>query len=168
MSIIFGNYAAIIMAIFTMISTFGCNNGLILGGARVYYAMAKDGLFFKNTGMLNHKSVPGNGLLIQCIWASLLCLSGTYTNLLDYVVFAVLLFYLLAILSLFILRIKKPGTERPYKAFGYPLMPALFILLAITEMVILLIYKPNYTWPGLIIVLLGIPVYFTWARVNKN
>ncbi|MGA2297251.1 MAG: amino acid permease [FCB group bacterium] len=168
MSIIFGNYAAIIMAIFIMISTFGCNNGLILGGARVYYAMAKDGLFFKKTGILNNKSVPGNGLLIQCIWASLLCLSGTYTNLLDYVVFAVLLFYLLAILSLFILRIKKPQAERPYKAFGYPLIPAIFIILAISEMIILLIYKPNYTWPGLIIVVLGIPAYFIWRRVNKK
>jgi basic amino acid/polyamine antiporter, APA family len=160
----FGYYAPMIMAGFIVISTFGCNNGLILAGARVYYAMAEDGLFFKKIGNLNAKGVPATGLLIQGIWASLLCLSGTYGQLLDYVVFSVLIFYVLTIAGIFILRKKKPEMERPYKAFGYPVVPAVYILLALFIMGILLIYKPEYTWPGLIIVLLGIPVYFFWYR----
>ncbi|MFA6570273.1 MAG: amino acid permease [Bacteroidota bacterium] len=167
MSVLFGDSAAIIMAVFIMISTFGCNNGLILSGARVYYAMAKDGLFFRRAGELNDKSVPGTGLIIQSVWASVLCLSGTYSDLLDYVVFAVLLFYVLAIISIFVLRKKRPDAERPYKAFGYPVLPAIYILAAVIIMVILLINKPLYTFPGLIIVLLGIPVYFIWRKVNK-
>jgi APA family basic amino acid/polyamine antiporter len=157
---LFGEYAVIIMAIFIVISTFGCNNGLILSGARVYYAMAHNGLFFKKAGVLNSKSVPAFGLITQSIWASLLCLSGTYSNLLDYVVFAVLIFYVMTIVGIFILRVKKPEAERPYKAFGYPVIPAIYVLMATFIMVILLIYKPMYTWPGLIIVLIGIPVYF--------
>lgn len=161
---IFGEYAAMIMAIFVMISTFGCNNGLILSGSRVYYAMAGDGLFFKKMGLLNRKSVPETSLYIQGIWASLLCLSGTYSNLLDYVVFAVLIFYSLTIAGVFILRIKRPDAERPYKAFGYPVIPALYIIIAVCIMIDLLIYKPDYTWPGLIIVVVGIPVYFLWKR----
>jgi len=161
---VFGNSAAIIMAIFIVISTFGCNNGLILSGARVYYSMSNDGLFFKKVGDLNRKGVPAKGLLVQCIWASLLCLSGTYDQLLDYVVFAVLIFYVLTIAGLFVLRKKRPEMERPYKAFGYPVIPIIYIILATLIMVILLIYKQDYTWPGLIIVLVGIPVYYLWRK----
>jgi APA family basic amino acid/polyamine antiporter len=177
---VFGNYAVVIMAIFIMISTFGCNNGLILSGARVYYAMADDGIFFKKVRTLNKKDVPAMGLIIQCIWACLLCLSGTYLQLLDYVVFAVLMFYVLTIAGIFVLRKKRPDAERPYKAFGYPLLPAIYIILALTIMIILVIYKHDYSlpWsnliknlfrvpgpiPGWLIVLLGIPVYFIWKR----
>lgn len=168
MSGLFGEYAATIMAIFVVISTFGCNNGLILSGSRVYYAMANDGLFFKKTGTLNTKGVPSASLYTQCIWASLLCLSGTYGNLLDYVIFAVLIFYSLTIAGVFILRVKRPDAERPYKAFGYPVIPALYIILAVFIMIDLLIYKPNYTWPGLIIVLIGIPVYYIWKSIPKK
>ncbi len=164
MSVVIGDYAAVIMAIFIMISTFGCNNGMILASPRVYYAMASDGLFFKGAGKLNKKGVPGFALVIQGIWACLLCLSGTYNNLLDYVIFAVLLFFILTIGAVFILRIKRPDVERPYKAFGYPVIPAIYILTTTLICIILLIYKPNYTWPGLIIVLLGIPVYYIWRR----
>ena len=161
---IFGESAAVIMAVLIMISTFGCNNGLILAGARVYYAMAKDGLFFKPAAKLNSHSVPGWALVAQGVWASILCLSGTYGNLLDYVIFAVLIFYILTIAGIFILRKKQPDAERPYKAIGYPIVPALYILIAAAICVDLLIYKPQYTWPGLGIVLLGIPVYFYWTR----
>lgn len=166
-SSIFGDYAGIVMAVFIVISTFGCNNGLILSGARVYYAMAADKLFFSQAGRLNERAVPGSGLWIQFAWASLLCLSGSYSQLLDYVVFAVLLFYVLTIVAIFILRIRKPDAERPYRAFGYPFIPALYILMASTIMIILLIYKPAFTWPGLIIVIIGIPVYFVWRRLKK-
>ena len=152
------------MAVLIMISTFGCNNGLILAGARVYYAMAKDNLFFKKVGVLNKNSVPANALIIQAVWASILCLSGNYGQLLDYVIFAVLIFYMLTIAGVFILRRKKPEADRPYKAFGYPFLPALYIILAASISIILLIYKPQYTWPGLIIVLLGIPVYYFMNR----
>lgn len=169
---LFGVYAAGVMAVFIMISTFGCNNGLILSGARVYYAMASDGLFFKKVGDLNSKGVPRHGLIYQAIWASLLCLSGTYGQLLDYVVFAVLIFYVLTIAGIFVLRKKMPDAERPYKAFGYPVVPALYIILATIIMLILLIWKQDYTWPGLIVVLLGIPVYFIWhnkpAKESKS
>lgn len=164
MSGVFGDYAAIIMALFIMISTFGCNNGLILTGARVYYAMAVDGLFFKKVGVINKHGVPGFAIVVQGIWSVLLCMTGTYSDLLDYVIFAVLIFFTLTILAIFILRVKKPDIPRPYKAFGYPVIPALYILTTITIMVILLIYKPKYTFPGLIIVLLGIPVYYLWKR----
>lgn len=157
---LWGSNAALIMAAFVVVSTFGCNNGLILSGARVYYAMAADKLFFSKTGQLNQNGVPANGLIYQGIWASVLCLSGTYGQLLDYVIFAVLIFYTLTIGGIFILRKKRPDAERPYKAFGYPWLPALYILLASAIMLDLLIYKPDYTWPGLLIVLLGIPVYY--------
>lgn len=163
-SMIFGQPAVIIMSVLIMVSTFGCNNGLILSGARVYYAMAKDNLFFKKTGKLNKNSVPGFALIVQAIWASLLCLSGTYGNLLDYVIFAVLIFYILTIIGLFLLRRKRPDAERPYKAWGYPVVPALYILAAAAISIDLLIFKPMYTWPGMIIVLLGIPVYFIWKN----
>ncbi len=157
---IFGDSAAIIMAILIMISTFGCNNGLILSGARVYYAMATDGLFLKKVTKMNKFAVPGVALVLQGVWASLLCLSGKYGDLLDYVVFAVLIFYILTIIGLFILRKKRPDAERPYKAFGYPILPALYIILAFALCVDLLINKPDFTWPGMIIVLMGIPVYY--------
>ena len=168
MSIIIGDYAAIIMAIFIMISTFGCNHIMILAGSRVYYAMAQDGLFFKKVARLNSQSAPQFALIIQGIWAVILCLSGAYGDLLDYVIFAVLLFFTLTILSIFILRVKKPDIPRPYKAFGYPYIPALYILLTVCIMIILLIYKPTYTFPGLVIVLLGIPVYYVWNRIEKK
>jgi APA family basic amino acid/polyamine antiporter len=168
MNVVFGDYAAIIMAVFVMISTFGCNHGLILAGPRVYYAMARDGLFFKKVGEINKKGVPGFAIAVQGIWAILLCLSGTYSNLLDYVIFAVLIFFSLTILAIFILRIKKPDIPRPYKALGYPVIPAVYILTTSFIMVILLIYKPNYTFPGLIIVLLGIPVYYLWKRYSHD
>jgi basic amino acid/polyamine antiporter, APA family len=168
MSVVFGNYAAVIMAIFIMISTFGCNHGLILAGPRVYYAMAKDGLFFKKVGEINKKGVPGFALAVQGVWSVLLCLSGTYGDLLDYVIFAVLIFFTLTILAIFILRKKRPDIPRPYKAFGYPVIPAIYIFTTIVIMIILLIYKPNYTFPGLGIVLLGIPVFYIWKKLNKN
>jgi basic amino acid/polyamine antiporter, APA family len=161
---VFGNYAILIMAGFIVVATFGCNNGLILSGARVYYAMAADKIFFRKVGTLNEKGVPATGLVIQGIWASLLCLSGTYGQLLDYVIFAVLIFYALTIFGLFRLRKNHPEIERPYKAFGYPVIPMVYIILATIVMLILLFYKPEYTWPGLIIVLLGIPVYFLWRK----
>jgi APA family basic amino acid/polyamine antiporter len=165
---IFGDIAVVVMAILIMVSTFGCNNGLILAGARVYYAMAKDNLFFKFAGELNSKSVPAKALWIQAIWTSLLCLSGTYGQLLDYVVCTVLIFYILTIAGIFILRRRLPNAERPYKAFGYPYLPALYIFLAASVSIILLIYKPDYTWPGLLIVALGVPVYFVWTKVGSR
>ena len=167
MFMILGTKAAMVMALLVVISTFGCNNGLILSGSRVYYAMAGDGLFFKKMASLNARGVPSASLWVQGIWASLLCLSGTYSDLLDYVIFSVLIFYVLTILGIFILRKKQPGAERPYKAFGYPILPALYILAALFIMVMLLIYKQKYTWPGLIIVCLGIPVYFLWKLKKK-
>lgn len=161
---IFGNPATIIMAVFIMISTFGCNNGIILSGARVYYAMAKDGLFFKKAGELNSKGVPAFSLWIQCGWACLLCLTGTYGDLLDYTVFAILVFYILTIFGVFVLRKKQPNTPRPYKAFGYPVIPAIYLLFAIGLCVNLLIYKPIPSWAGVGIVALGIPVFYLWKK----
>jgi APA family basic amino acid/polyamine antiporter len=138
---------------------------MLLAGARVYYAMSRDGLFFKSTGKLDVKTgVPVNSLWMQCVWACVLCLSGQYGNLLDYVIFAVLVFYILTIVGLFVLRRTRPDAERPYRAFGYPVLPAIYILLATWVSVVLLRYKPQYTWPGLVIVLLGIPVYLVWRR----
>lgn len=153
------------MAAAIMVSTFGCVNGLVLAGARVYYAMAKDGLFFRMCGQLNEESgTPNVSLVVQCIWACILTLTGRYGDLLDYVIFAVLLFYILTIGGIFVLRQKRPNAERPYKAFGYPVLPLVYMLVAGLIEIILLMYKPNYTWPGLGIVLLGIPVYFVWKR----
>jgi APA family basic amino acid/polyamine antiporter len=166
-TIIFGDTAAIIMAIMIMVSTFGCNNGLILAGARVYYAMAKDNLFFKKVGLLNKKSVPGIALVVQAIWASLLCLSGTYSELLDYVMFCVLIFYILTIIGIFILRKKKPEASRPYKAFGYPVLPFIYIIGAAAIAIDFLIVK-SYAWYGLIIVLTGVPVYFFWQKISQQ
>jgi len=160
----FGGTGASLMAVAILISTFGCCNGLILAGARVYYAMAKDGLFFKSVGTVNPKyKTPAVSLVVQGIWTCLLCLSGTYGQLLDYIIFAVLVFYILTIAGLFVLRYKRPDAERPYRAIGYPVLPAIYIVMALFIDVVLLRYKPQYTWPGLIIVLLGIPVYLIWS-----
>ena len=167
-TMIFGQPAAVIMAILIMVSTFGCSNGLILAGARVYYAMAKDGVFFKKVGTLSERSVPGTALVVQGVWASLLCLSGTYGDLLDYVIFSVLIFYVLTVIGIFILRKKRPDVERPYKAFGYPILPGLYILCASAIAVDLLIYKTKYSGSGLIIVLLGIPVFYIWKMFSDS
>jgi APA family basic amino acid/polyamine antiporter len=151
-----------------LISTFGCTNGLILAGARVYYAMARDGLFFEKVGEVSPRShTPVFSLIVQAVWGSLLVLSGTYNELLDYVIFAALLFYVLTVTGLFVLRKKRPEMERPYKAFGYPVLPAVYVLLAALVMVDLLVVKPRFTWPGLIIVVTGVPVFFLW-RGTKN
>jgi APA family basic amino acid/polyamine antiporter len=182
---VFSGSGPVIMAVAIMISTFGCDNGIILSGARVYFAMARDGLFFRPAGRLNSKSVPAAGLVLQCIWTCLLVLprvrlrnlDGTlkldpatrmeqygnlYSYLLDYVVFAVLIFYVLTIAGLFVLRRTRPDVERPYRAFGYPIVPALYIVVATTILLALLFYKTETSWPGLVIVLSGIPAYFLW------
>lgn len=158
-SVIFGNLGISIMAVLIMISTFGCNNGLVLAGSRLFYAMSKDGLFFKQAQNLNTRQVPAVALWIQCIWACTLCLSGQYGGLLEYSTFASLLFYILTIGGIFILRKKEPNAERPYKAFGYPIIPALYILITTAICIDLLVYKPMSAGCGLIIVLIGIPVY---------
>jgi len=161
----FGQTGAALMAVAILVSTFGCCNGLILAGARVYYAMAKDGLFFRRVADLNAQTkAPVVSLVVQAVWTCILTLSGTYNDLLNYVIFAVLVFYILTILGLFVLRAKRPDVPRPYRAFGYPVLPAIYIVMAVFIDVVLLIYKPQYTWPGLIIVLLGIPVYWLWSR----
>lgn len=162
--VIFGGAGTMIIAIMIMISTFGCNNGLIMSGARVYYSMAKDGLFFKKVGELNKHSVPEFGLWIQCVIACLWSLSGKYGNLLDMISFVVVVFYMLTIAGIFILRKSRPDAPRPYKAFGYPFLPIIYIMMGVAFCVLLIIFKPEYTWPGLIIVLLGIPVYYMVAR----
>ncbi len=165
LSQIFHSGGAQLMAAAILISTFGCANGLTLAGARVYYAMSRDGLFFKAVGKLNPKyHTPVAGLVVQAIWTALLCLSGTYSQLLDYIMFSVILFYILTILGLFVLRFKWPSAPRPYRALGYPVLPALYIVMAGWICIVLLRYKPQYTWPGFVLVLLGIPVYFFWSR----
>jgi len=162
---VFSGTGAKWMAAAIMISTFGCANGLVLAGARVYFAMSEDGLFFKQASRIHPKFLtPARSLMIQGLWASLLCISGTYNQLLDYIIFAELLFYILTISSLFILRRKRAEAPRPYRAWGYPALPALYIVLALGIDAVLLKYKPDYTWPGLLIVATGIPVYFFWAR----
>jgi APA family basic amino acid/polyamine antiporter len=166
--VIFGNAGTIVIALMIMISTFGCNNGLIFAGARVYYTMAKDGLFFKKTGTLNKFAVPEFGLWIQAIVASILCLSGKYGDLLDMISFVVVLFYVLTIFGIYRLRASRPNAERPYKAFGYPILPAIYIVMGIAFCILLIIYKPNFTWPGLIIVLIGIPIYYFSQRNAKH
>ena len=184
---LFGPPGAAIMAVAIMISTFGCNNGLILAGARVYYAMARDGLFFRATGTLNRKHVPAVGLVLQGIWASLLVLPRTrlrdaagqplidaatgqerygnlYSNLLDYVIFAALIFYVLSVAGIFRLRRTRPEADRPYRAFGYPIVPALYVLAATAIMLVLILYRTQTTWPGLLIVMAGVPVYLIRRR----
>jgi APA family basic amino acid/polyamine antiporter len=181
---IFGGIGATVMAIAIIVSTFGCNNGLILAGARVYYAMANDNLFFKATGRLNKNHVPAIALILQCVWSCLLVLPRTrsgkflasgaedygnlYGMLLDYVVFAVLIFYILTIIGLFILRKKRPDAERPYRAFGYPIIPAIYIVTATVISLVLLFYKPQTSLPGLAIVLSGVPVYLIWRAMSKS
>ncbi len=159
-SVIFGTLAVKIMALLIMVSTFGCNNGCVMAGSRLFYAMAKDGVFFKKAATLNKHSVPGFALIIQAIWASVLCLSGSYGQLLDYCTFSALLFYIVTIAGIFILRKTQPNTPRPYKAFGYPVLPALYIIMASTICIMLLIYKTSTCGWGLAIVLFGIPVYY--------
>ncbi len=165
---IFGSNGSIVIAVMIMISTFGCNNGLILAGARVYYTMANDGLFFKKTGTLNKNAVPEFALWLQCIVASILCLSGSYGDLLDMISFVVVLFYALTIIGIAVLRKKRPDIERPYKAFGYPVLPAIYILLALTFCVFLIIMKPVYAGAGLGIVLVGIPLYYIAVSSKKK
>ncbi|MBW7846402.1 MAG: APC family permease, partial [Bacteroidia bacterium] len=165
---IYGSSGAIVIAVMIMISTFGCNNGLILAGARVYYTMAQDKLFFRRAGVLNKNSVPGWALWAQAIVASLLCLSGGYNDLLDMIAFVVVIFYVLTIIGIFVLRRTKPNLERPYKAFAYPFIPVLYILLGIIFCVFLVIFKPLYTLWGLGIVLAGIPVYYIAISKRKN
>jgi basic amino acid/polyamine antiporter, APA family len=163
MTQMFGSAGGALMAVAIMISGFGCANGLILSGARVYYAMAKDGLFFRSVARLNPSyKTPAISLMVQMVWTCVLCISGTYGQLLDYIIFAVLVFYVLTILGLFVLRRTHPDAERPYKAVGYPILPAIYIVMAVFIDIVLLRYKPQYTWPGLFIVLLGIPVYYIW------
>lgn len=178
---IFGPAGASIMAVAIIISTFGCNNGLILAGARVAYAMARDGLFFRSTGKLNRKGVPASALLYQGIWIVVLILMRTrhvdaggavsygnlYSDLLDYVVFSALSFYALTIAGIFVLRVKRPHAERPYRAFGYPFVPLLYIVAALAIMLVLLLYRTQTAWPGLVIVLLGVPVYWLWSRRSR-
>lgn len=178
LDVVFPGAGATIMAVGIMISTFGCDNGLLLAGARAYYAMARDGLFFKGAGTLNSAKVPAGGLLLQGIWSAFLVLPRTYnpatqsygnlySNLLDYVVSAALIFYILTIAGVFRLRSTRPDVERPYKAFGYPVIPALYIVGASVILVSLFVYRTSTTWPGLVIVLLGVPVYFYWRRQNR-
>ena len=166
--VMFGPIGAGIMAVLIMISTFGCNNGLVLSGARAYYAMASDKLFFRSAATLNKNDVPSRSLWMQAAWASVLCLSGRYGDLLDYVVFAVLIFYVLTIIGIIKLRRTRPDLPRPIKAVGYPILPALYIVIALGICVSLLIYKPNYSWPGLIIVATGVPVYLFWSKRSAD
>ena len=164
---IFGSAGTIIIALLIMVSTFGCNNGLIMAGARVYYSMAKDGLFFKQAGALNKNAVPGFALWTQCIIASLWCLSGKYSDLLDMISFVVVVFYMLTIIGIFILRKKMPDAERPYKAVGYPVLPIIYIVMGLAFCILLITYKPNYTWPGLLITLAGIPIFYLLKKSSK-
>ena len=168
--VIFGGSGTVLMAVAILISTFGCNNGLILAGARVYYAMARDGLFFRRAGRLNERAVPAAGLIIQSIWVSLLCLTGTYGQLLNYVIFAALVFYVLTTIGLFILRAKRPDAQRPYKAVGYPVLPALYIALASIVAVVLLLAPKTRTeaLSGLAVVIIGVPVFFIWRRAQST
>jgi len=162
-------WGALAISVVVMVSTFGCLNGMILAGPRLYYAMARDRVFFEAAGHLGARSgVPVKGLVIQGIWSAILTLTGTYSDLLDYIMFAAMLFYVLTVVGIFVLRRKAPDLERPYKAWGYPVVPVLYILLALTMMVILLVYKPLYTWPGLGIVAVGAPVYFVWRAVQRR
>jgi APA family basic amino acid/polyamine antiporter len=166
-NVIFGPVGTTIIALMIMVSTFSCNNGLILAGARVYYAMAKDGLFFRHAGELNRFSVPQLALWVQCILASIWCLSGKYIDLLNMVSFIVIVFYVLTIIGIFVLRKKMPEAERPYKAYGYPGLPVLYILMGTAFCTLLIIFQPTYTTGGLIITLIGIPLYYIAMRNRK-
>jgi basic amino acid/polyamine antiporter, APA family len=166
--VIFGHAGTLIIAIMIMISTFGCNNGLILAGARVYYTMANDGLFFRKAGSLNGNGVPAYALWLQCIFACAWSLSGKYGQLLDMISFVVVGFYMLTIAGIFILRKQRPDAIRPYKAFGYPVLPVIYIIMGLSFCILLIIFKPAFTWPGLIITLLGIPIYAMISRKKSN
>lgn len=166
--VIFGNLGTVVIALMIMISTFGCNNGLILAGARVYYTMAKDGLFFKPASKLNKFAVPQWALWFQCLIACAWSVSGKYGQLLDMISFVVVIFYVMTIIGIFILRKKQPNTERPYKAFGYPVLPIIYVLAGLTFCGLLIVYKPEFTWPGLIIALAGIPLYYIAVATNKK
>lgn len=166
--VIFAQGGTVIMALLIMISTFGCNNGLIMAGARVYYTMAADGLFFKKAGALNKQSVPAFALWIQCAFACCWSLSGKYGDLLDMISFVVVVFYMLTIAGIFILRKKKPDAERPYKAFGYPVLPIVYIVMGLAFCLLLMAYKPRFTWPGLLITLTGIPIYYLVTGARKK
>ncbi|MBE8712156.1 APC family permease [Sphingobacterium hungaricum] len=165
---IFGNAGTIIIAVLVMVSTFGCNNGLILAGSRVFQTMAKDGLFFKPAVKNNKNDVPSNALWMQGVWASLLCLSGQYGNLLDMISFVIVLFYMITVFGVIYLRIKEPQIERPYKTWLYPITPIIYLLIGTAFCVLLLIYKQQYTWPGFILVLIGLPVYYFINRKKRN
>jgi basic amino acid/polyamine antiporter, APA family len=167
--VIFGPAGVVLMAIAILISTFGCNNGLILAGARVYWAMARDGLFFRRAGVLSKHHVPSTALIVQAVWTTLLCLTGTYGQLLNYVIFAALVFYVLTTIGLFILRRTRPDAERPYRAIGYPVLPALYIVLAAAVAIILLVAERTRTEAvgGLVLVLIGVPVYFLWRKLER-
>jgi APA family basic amino acid/polyamine antiporter len=167
--VIFGPAGVVIMAVAILISTFGCNNGLILAGARVYWAMARDGVFFRRAGALSKHHVPSTALIVQAIWTTLLCLTGTYGQLLNYVIFAALVFYVLTTIGLFILRKTRPDVERPYRAIGYPVLPALYIALAAAVALILLVAERTRTeaFGGLVLVLVGVPVYFLWRKLER-
>jgi APA family basic amino acid/polyamine antiporter len=165
---IFGAAGAGIIAALIMVSTFGCNNGLIMSGARVYYTMAKDGLFFRQTAKLNKNAVPEFALWIQCILCCLWALSGKYGDLLDMISFVVVMFYILTIAGIFILRKQRPEADRPYKAFGYPVLPIIYIIMGLTFCILLIIYKPRFTWPGLLITLAGIPIYYLAVSRQKK
>jgi basic amino acid/polyamine antiporter, APA family len=167
-TVIFGNVATVMMAVLIMISTFGCNNGLVLMGARLYYAMAKDGLFFRKAATLNEHNVPSYAIWLQCIWGGVLCFSGTYNDLITYATFASMLFYIVTIAGLFILRKKEPDTPRPYKAWGYPFLPAFYILAALAICVVLVIMDTRNSGAGLVIVAIGIPVYFIQKAISKK
>jgi basic amino acid/polyamine antiporter, APA family len=169
LSQMFGSLGGSLMAVAIIVSSIGCSNGLILAGARVYYAMAKDGLFFRRVARLHptHKT-PAVSLMVQMVWTCILCVSGSYGQLLDYIIFAVLVFYILTIVGLFVLRRRHPNAERPYRAIGYPVLPAIYVAMALFIDVVLLRYKPQYTWPGLMIVLIGVPVYFAWSRSSQG
>jgi APA family basic amino acid/polyamine antiporter len=166
--VIFGEAGTVIIALMIMVSTFGCNNGLIMAGARVYYTMAGDGLFFKRAGVLSSTAVPAFALWLQCIFACAWSLSGKYGDLLDMISFVVVVFYMLTIAGIFILRIKRPDAERPYKAIGYPVLPILYIIMGLAFCSLLIVYKPKFTWPGMIITLLGIPVYYLAIAAKKK
>jgi APA family basic amino acid/polyamine antiporter len=166
--VIFGNLGTVVIALLIMISTFGCNNGLILAGARVYYTMAKDGLFFKPASHLNKFAVPQWALWFQCLIACAWSVSGKYGQLLDMISFVVVIFYVMTIIGIFILRKKRPHAERPYKAFGYPVLPILYIITGLAFCILLIVYKPEFTWPGLIIALAGIPLYYIAVAARKK
>ncbi len=168
MTQMFGSAGGSLMAVAIMISGFGCSNGLILSGARVYYAMAKDGLFFRSVAKLHPTyKTPAVSLMVQMVWTCLLCISGSYGQLLDYIIFAVLVFYILTIVGLFVLRRTRPDAARPYRAVGYPVLPAIYIVMALFIDVVLLRYKPQYTWPGLIIVSAGHPGIFRAVEKSR-